>query len=158
MKTHAELVAIARAHAAAEGQGDLATTLATLEPEPVYELQPIGRVMRGLAAARVYYEHFFAQFRPLVRGFELRSEWVTTEGVGQEYVITLRSPTGGSERHHVIGILTFGKEALSGERVYASEPLLRLMLGPAFDLTEPLRGTPPYLRPGMPRKRGVERR
>ena len=138
MKTHAELVAIARAHAEAEGRNDLATTLATLEPEPVYELQPIGRVMRGLAAARIYYEHFFAHFRPLVRGFELRSEWVTAEGVGQEYVITLRTPEGGSERHPVIGILTFGIDALSGERVYASERLLRRMLGPAFALTEPL--------------------
>ena len=65
MKTHAELVAIARAHAEAEGRNDLATALATLESDPVYELQR------------------------------------------------------------------------SGERVYASERLLRRMLGPAFDLTEP---------------------
>jgi hypothetical protein len=42
------------------------------------------------------------------------------------------------ERHHVIGILTFGEDALSGERVYASERLLRSMFGPAYELTEPL--------------------
>ena len=138
MKTHAELVAIARAHAEAEGRNDLATTLATLEPEPVYELQPVGRVMRGMDAARRYYEHFFATFRPQVRGFELRSEWVNAEGVGQEYLLTLRTPGGGSERHPVIGILTFGREALSGERVYASERLLRRMLGPVYERTEPL--------------------
>ena len=53
-------------------------------------------------------------------------------------MITLRTPAGGSERHHVIGILTFGHDALSGERVYAGERLLRLMMGPAWDLTEPL--------------------
>jgi len=138
MKAHTELVAIARAHAEAEGQNDLATTLATLEPEPVYELQPVGRVMRGMDAARCYYDYFFASFRPLVHGFELRSEWVNDAGLGQEYLITLRTPDGGSERHHVIGILTFGREALSGERVYASERLLRLMFGPAYELTEPL--------------------
>ena len=138
MKTHAELVAIARAHAEAEGRNDLATTLATLEPEPVYELQPVGRVMRGMDAARRYYEHFFASFRPQVRGFELRSEWVNAEGVGQEYLLTLRTADGGSERHPVIGILTFGREALSGERVYASERLLRQMFGPAYERTEPL--------------------
>ena len=138
MKTHAELVAIAKAHAEAEGRNDLATTLATLEPEPLYEVQPVGRAMRGMAAARCYYEHFFAHFRPLVRGFELRSEWVNDEGVGQEYLITVRTPSGGSARHPVIGILTFGREALSGERVYASEELLRTMFGPAWDLTEPL--------------------
>jgi hypothetical protein len=138
MKTHAELVAIAKEHAKAEGHNDLATTLATLEPEPVYELQPVARAMRGGDAARRYYEHFFARFRPLVRGYELRGEWVTDEGVGQEYVITLRTPEGGSERHHVIGILVFGREALGGERVYASERLLRLMFGPTYELSEPL--------------------
>ena len=137
-RSHDELIAIARAHAEAEGRSDLATTLATLEPDPVYELQPIGRVMRGMPAARCYYDHFFARFRPLVSGYELRSEWVNAEGLGQEYVIALRTPDLGVERHHVIGILTFGAEALSGERVYAGERLLRLMFGPAFDLSEPL--------------------
>lgn len=138
VKTREELIEVARAHAAAEGRDDLATTLATLEAEPVYELQPVGRVMRGLPAARRYYEHFFARFRPLVAGFELRGEWVNEEGVGQEYVIAVRAPGGGVERHHVIGILTFGENALSGERVYASERLLRLMFGPLYDEMEPL--------------------
>ena len=173
MRTREEWVALALAHARSETGNDIEATLATLDPDPVYELQPVGRVMRGMPAARRYYEHFFAVFRPLVRGFELRSEWVTDAGVGQEYVITLATPdeaqraagersgtqastgtsssntvasaqraagerSGSFERHHVIGILTFGKEALSGERVYASERLLRIMFGPAYDLTEPL--------------------
>jgi hypothetical protein len=137
MKTREELVAIALAHARSESGNDIELTLSTLEAEPVYELQPVGRVLRGMAAARRYYEHFFARFRPLVQGYELRSEWVTDEGVGQEYVITLATERG-EERHHVIGILTFGEDALSGERVYASERLLRTMFGPAYDLSEPL--------------------
>jgi len=32
----------------------------------------------------------------------------------------------------------FVRRALSGERIYAGERLLRLLLGPAWDLTEPL--------------------
>ena len=138
MKTREELVAIARAHAESETGSDIELTLSTLEPDPVYELQPVGRVMRGLPAARRYYEHFFAHFRPLVVDHALRGEWVTGEGLGQEYTITLAAPDGRVERHPVIGILTFGERALSGERVYASERLLRLMFGPAFDLCEPL--------------------
>ena len=138
MKTREELVAIALAHARSESGDDIELTLSTLEPDPVYELQPVGRVLRGMPAARRYYEHFFAHFRPRVRGVELRGEWVTDEGVGQEYVIRLATVEGGEERHAVIGILTFGREALSGERVYASERLLRLMFGPAYDLSEPL--------------------
>ena len=137
MKTREELVAIALAHARSETGHDIELTLSTLEPDPVYELQPVARVLRGMPAARRYYEHFFARFRPLVRGFELRNEWVTDEGVGQEYVITLTTERG-EEKHAVIGILTFGRDALSGERVYASERLLRLMFGPAYELTEPL--------------------
>ena len=38
----AELVEVAYRHAAAEGAGDLAGTLATMEDEPVYELYPVG--------------------------------------------------------------------------------------------------------------------
>lgn len=138
MKTHAELVAIAHAHAEAEGRNDMATTLATLEPDPVYELQPVGRVVRGMDGARCYYEHFFANFRPLVRGYELRGEWVTEQSVGQEYRIDLTTPDRGRESHYVIGILTFGENALSGERVVASERLLQVMFGPAYELSEPL--------------------
>ena len=137
MKTREELVAIALAHAQSESGNDIELTLSTLEADPVYELQPVGRVLRGMPAARRYYEHFFSRFRPLVRGYELRGEWTTDEGVGQEYVITLETERG-QERHHVIGILTFGENALSGERVYASERLLRTMFGPAYDLSEPL--------------------
>jgi hypothetical protein len=63
---------------------------------------------------------------------------VTEQSVGQEYRIDLTTPDRGRESHHVIGILTFGENALSGERVYASERLLRVMFGPAYELSEPL--------------------
>jgi hypothetical protein len=43
------------------------------------------------------------------------------------------------ERHPVLSILTFGEAALSGEHVYASDRLLRLLFGPALDLAHPLR-------------------
>ncbi len=133
------MVDVARAHATAEAAGDLETTLATLDDDPVYELQPMGRLLRGADRARRYYEQFFANFTPLTAGFELRGEWVTDEGVGQEYTIWLRLPDGSREQHSVIGILLFGADGkLSGERVYASDHLLRLMFGPLLDETEPL--------------------
>jgi hypothetical protein len=132
------LIGLARAHAAAEARGDVAATLATLEPDPVYELFPVGRSFRGMAETRAYYAHFFAEFLPRVAGHRLRSEWVSDEGVGQEYEIELRAGDGRTQRHRVIGILTFGREALSGERVWASEPLLRRMFGPVYDRAEPV--------------------
>lgn len=132
------LIELARTHATCEGGGDMEGTLATLERDPVYELQPVGLAFRGMAAARVFYEHFFASFQPLIEGYELRSEFAGDEGVAQEYVIALRFPDGHRERHPVLGILTFGREALSGERVWASERLLRLMFGPAFERATPI--------------------
>ena len=133
-----ELLAIARRHAAAEANGDLAGTLATLEPEPVYEFEPAGLLLRGLPAVKVYYEHFFKTFQPLIAGYELRGEWLNEEGLGQEYWIDLRTPEGGTQRNAVIGILLFGRQKLLGERIYASDPMLRKMFGPAWDLAEPM--------------------
>src|SRR5215475_10686118 len=81
------MVAVAHAHAAAEAAGDLEQTMATLDDDPVYELQPRGVVLRGRDAARRYYEHFFANVMPRVTGFDLRSEWITDDGVLQEYTL-----------------------------------------------------------------------
>jgi len=133
----AALVAVAHAHAAAEAEGDIEATMATLDDDPVYELQPIGRVLRGRDAARAYYEHFFAECQPRISGYELRSEWVTDEGVGQEYVLYLDAPANGTgTRHAIIGILTFGEGGkLSGERIYASDELLEIMFGRLLSTT-----------------------
>jgi hypothetical protein len=133
-----DMIELAHAHAAAEGSGDLETTLKTLEPDPVYELQPAGRALRGMDAVRRYYEYFFNNFQPLVEGYEMRSEWVTDEGVGQEYIIHIRLPDGRKEDQAIIGILLFGKTGLAGERLWASERLLRLMMGPVYDLATPI--------------------
>jgi hypothetical protein len=130
------LVAVAKAHAQAEARGDLATTLATLEDEPLYELPTVGLAFRGKHAARTYYEHFFAKFQPSIAGFELVNEWLTDEGVGEEYRIHLAQPSGQRESHRIIGILVFGAMKLAGERLYASERLLRAMLGPAYAIAE----------------------
>jgi hypothetical protein len=135
-------VQVALAHAAAETDNDLEATLATLDPDPVYELQPVGLELRGMDGARAYYEYFFPNFLPLVESYELRSEWVNDEGLAQEYMIMVRDPESGQVHpHHLIGILVFGRSGLAGERLYASEPLLRMMFGPAYELAVPV-GSP----------------
>ena len=47
MATRDELVAVAMLHAKAEADGDMETTMATLEDDCVYEFQPSRRVFRG---------------------------------------------------------------------------------------------------------------
>jgi hypothetical protein len=130
------LIAVAKRHALAEAEGDLATTLATLEDAPVYELATVGISFRGKDAARTYYEHFFGTFQPWIAGFELVNQWVTDEGVGEEYWLDVASPGAARERHRIVGILVFGETRLAGERLYASEKLLRIMLGPAYEIAE----------------------
>ena len=128
------LIRVAKQHAAAEAASDLATTLATLEDDPVYELATLGISFRGTDAARAYYEHFFGTFQPWISGFELVSQWSSDEGLGEEYWIHLALPDGRRESHRIIGVLVFGRAKLAGERLYASEHLLRLMLGPAYQI------------------------
>jgi hypothetical protein len=131
--TRDDRIAAAHAHAAAEGGGDLAGTLGTLDPNPRFELLPIGVVLEGPELIRAYYEHFFAHFQDRVAGFNLRSEWLTDEGLGQEYQIMVKT-ADGTRRFDVIGILLFGADGrLAGERIYASDELFRLMIGPVLD-------------------------
>ena len=85
-------IATARAHAEAEGAGDMEATMNTLGPDPVYELLPMGRLLKGRDNARAYYEHFFANFAHRIAGYTLRAEWVTDEGLGQEYQMFMDGP------------------------------------------------------------------
>lgn len=128
-----ELVKAAFKHAEAEGAGDMANTLGTLEAEPVYELFPVGRKMVGMENARRYYEHFFAEVRPRIAGYSLLAEWVGDDGVIQEYSLTYRYDAGPIRNFRIVGILTFGETKLSGERLYADEELLKIMFGPIWD-------------------------
>jgi len=137
--TRDEQLKVAYAHAAAETDMDLEGTLATLDPDPVYELQPLGVEVRGMAGARAYYEHFFANFMPLIEGFQLRDEWVNDHGLAQEYVMQVRDPaTGAVSDEPIIGILVFGTEGLAGERLYGSESLFQRMFGPVLAQAVPV--------------------
>ncbi|HEX4018801.1 MAG TPA: nuclear transport factor 2 family protein [Frankiaceae bacterium] len=133
-------VATARAHAEAEGTGDMEGTMNTLGPDPVYEFLPIGRLLKGRENAQAYYEHFFANFARRIAGYTLRAEWVTDEGLGQEYQVFIDEPGGaGRRRFDIVGILLFGPDGLlSGERIYASDELLAMMVGPILERTEPV--------------------
>ena len=127
------MVAVARAHAAAERAGDIEATMATLDDDPTYELQPMGVVLRGRDVARRYYEHFFSDCQRRVRRSELRSEWITDRGVLQEYTLHVLDPDGITSRHDVVAILSFGSAGkLSGERLYAGDTLIRFLFGPVL--------------------------
>ena len=131
-----KLLDIARRHAAAEAAGDLAATLATLEAEPVYTFYPAQVGFVGMAATRRYYEHFFAYVLPRIQGYTLHGEWENDFGLAQEYTVVVRHDDGLAREHRILGILTFGPHALSGERLYASDELFRFLIGPLWNELE----------------------
>ena len=133
-----QLIGIAHAHSAAEAASDLEATLATLDDEPVYELQPVGLTFGGKEIVRRYYEYFFESFMPRTLGSQKRGEWAGADALTEEYELDLTMPDGGVEHHSIIGILVFGNTGLAGERVWAHERLLRVLFGPAYDLAHPI--------------------
>jgi hypothetical protein len=133
-----DLVKNALRHAEAEAGLDMAGTLATLEDNPVYDLMPIGLRLTGMDGARRYYEHYFANVAPRIVHFALVSEWIGKDGVNQEYDITYRHDDGTTKIYRILGILTFGKTKMMGERLYAQEELLRIMFAPIWDELEPI--------------------
>ncbi len=142
-RPHDELVQVALRHSQAEGDYDMAATLATLEDEPVYELYPVGLKMTGMDMARRYYAHYFANVAPNIVAWSMISEWINDAGVAQEYNVTYRRADGMEKQFRILGILTFGEALLSGERIYADAELLEIMFKPLWAELTPIRGERP---------------
>jgi len=138
----ADLKGAAHRHTVAEAEGDLAATLATLEPEPVYELYPVGLRMTGLPFARRYYEHFFARVAPRIADYEMIGEWINELGVLQEYRVSVRYDDGPVRDFRIVGLLKFGDTALAGERLYADTEFLRILFEPVWGELEVCGGRP----------------
>ena len=133
-----DLVKNALRHAEAEAGMDMAGTMATLEDDPVYDLMPVGLRMKGYDRARRYYEHYFANVAPRIVGFSLISEWIGKDGINQEYDVVFRHDDGREKTHRILGILTFGKAKMTGERIYADEEMLKIMFAPVWSELEPI--------------------
>ena len=137
--TRDDMVALARQHAALEGDPDLSqgvdaaidAVMATLDDNPRYDLFPAGVTFHGRDAARRYYEHFFTTFRPLLAGGSFIAEYVGADGLVLEYTIAIRNGEVVQE-HRIISVLVFGDSLLAGERVYGSDEFLRILFGPLW--------------------------
>ena len=134
-----DMAELGRRHAALES-GDanaLDALMATLVAEPVYEFYPCRRRLRGGANVRRFYAHFFEHFQSLREGFDFVAEWVSEDAVAQEYDVRLRVDDA-VETHRVLGILYRSGRLLGGERIYASDRFLSLLLGDVFEELEPM--------------------
>ena len=131
-----EQIALAHRHAQAEGNGDVEATLSTLEAEPVYYFYPAGRKFTGMANTRRFYEGFVRHFKPRIRNVVFHGEAIGNDGLFQEYTIAVECDDGVVRDYRILGILMFGKTALTGERMYADEALFRLLASGMWDEME----------------------
>lgn len=123
-------------HARLEAEQKLDATMDTLVEDPVYEFHPVGRI-RGRDLVQRYYEALFSGFVTRARDTALVDEWVNAGSLAQEYEVTLEID-GSLETHRIVGVLVRDGDLLGGERIFASERCLRLMLGDVFDELEPI--------------------
>ena len=117
---------------------DMERVLATLVPDPSFEYLPLGRVMAGWAKVERFYLEQYPRFVRHVVGFELLDEWVNDHAALQEYTITVAHNEHAT--HHVVSIMYVdqGSELVTGERLYCHEAFVRVLLGPLYDLLEPI--------------------
>ena len=133
-----EVATLGSLHAEREGLQDMEGVMATLGENPVYQYPTLGKQFSGREKSQQFYQHFFANFSPNVVDYVLINQWVNETSVTQEYDMTL-SFDGVKENHRVLGVLFVVGDKLGGERVYASEKVIRRMTGPLFDgMTEML--------------------
>jgi hypothetical protein len=134
-KRIAQVLELGSEHARIETACDLEATMATLTADPLYEFFPAGLRMRGADKVRRYYEHLMAHFLPNVESADVVDEWCNENSLNQEFDVHIRID-GKLERHRLLGILVVADDLLSGERIYGSERVLRLMLGDLYDELE----------------------
>lgn len=127
-----EVASLGSLHAEREGLQDLVGVMATLGEDPIYQYPTLSKQFSGRDKSQQFYEHFFANFSPNVIDYTLINQWVNETSVTQEYDMTL-SFDGVEEKHRVLGVLFVVGDKLGGERVYASEKVIRKMTGPLFD-------------------------
>lgn len=134
------LEAVARRHAEVESAGDLDALMETMEGEPVYEFYPLGKYFRGMAETRRFYDHLIRNVLPRITGVKQISEATGDDGLVLEYTVALKAETPGAPDtlHRVSAVLVYGREKLSGERMFSDDAFFHAMLGPLRDELQPI--------------------
>jgi len=130
-----DVEALARSHADLEERGDFERLMSTLVARPVYEYHPLGVQLRGADAILRYYQRVRARYNPYIEDSELVELIAGTSGAVLEYAIRLRiNEVTVDDR--LIAVMPVKHNLFTGERIYSSERVLRLLLGEMIDEVE----------------------
>jgi hypothetical protein len=131
------MLELATRHARVESQKRLEELMDTLVEEPVYEFLAQGLTLRGGACVRRYYQQFFDGYMSRVTGGRRLGQWGDEKAVAREDAIEVCGPDG-PELHRVMSVLFAEGDRLGGERIYASDHVVRMMAGEMFGELEPI--------------------
>ncbi|MCB0994972.1 MAG: hypothetical protein KDB21_07770 [Acidimicrobiales bacterium] len=136
----ARVLALCQEHAEAEAVEDMDRVLATLVPNPRFEFFPLRRAVGGWDNIETFYRTQYPVFATKVLGYEVLREWTNESAALQEYVIDLAEDDGSTGRYFVMSMMPVDEAAglLSGERLYCDDGFVRALLGPLFELLEPI--------------------
>jgi hypothetical protein len=97
----------------------------------------------GRANIEHFYRHQYPTFVPRVAGYELLHEWANERAALQEYVIEVHDDDARAATYYVMSMMPLDEESglLTGERLYCDDGFIRTLLGPLYDLLEPIVGT-----------------
>jgi hypothetical protein len=133
---------LANHHAKVEVQKRLEPLMETLVAEPLYEFHVQGLTLRGGAPVRRYYQQFFDDYLARAIGGERLGAWGDENAVAREDLVEIRGDDG-PETHRIMSVLYLAEDRsegyrLGGERIYASDAVVRSMAGVMFDELLPI--------------------
>ena len=126
-----QMLELATRHAKVESRKRLEDLMDTLIEEPVYEFLAQGLTLRGGARVRRYYRQFFEDYMSRVTGGRRLGQWGDETAVAREDAIEVAG-ADGPEVHRVMSVLFAEGDRLGGERIYASDHVVRMMAGEMF--------------------------
>ena len=132
-----KMLELATLHARVESQKHLDELMDTLVAEPVYEFLAQGLMLRGGARVRRYYQQFFDDYMSQITGGQRLGQWGDETAIAREDAIVIAG-RNGPEVHRVMSVLFAEGDRLGGERIYASDRVVKMMAGEMFGELEPI--------------------
>jgi len=132
-----KMLELATRHARVESQKRLDELMDTLVAEPVYEFLAQGLMLRGGTRVRRYYQQFFDDYMSQITGGQRLGQWGDATAIAREDAIEIAG-RNGPEVHRVMSVLFAEGDRLGGERIYASDRVVRMMAGEMFGELEPI--------------------
>lgn len=132
-----QMLRLTKRHAIVEYKRQLDDLMDTMVAEPLYEFPVQGLRLRGGERVRRYYQQFFDNYMIRATHGRVLGMWGDAVSVAREDSIDYDG-VDGPEVHRVMSVFFADGDLLGGERIYASDHVVRMMAGEMYDELEPI--------------------